>query len=158
MPNSNNRFNEINNVISNHPNTLRRSDVINEHINEVRNEPRVITIQLDSLPAFVEVEGITYYIGFVQNPSYVVSNNFLYSYCNINDRAIEESEYDINEIINDQLSQNRHKHKGLKHKPQIMIDYYIKYIWYNKFIRIKSNKQKRNIYGCFPMNENDDDH
>ena len=113
MPNNNNQFNEINNVISNHPYTLRRSDVINELGNElgneVRNEPRVITIQLDSLPAFVEVEGITYYIGFAYNPSYVASNN-IESYFNIIDRAIEESEYDINEIINEQLSQNRNHH------------------------------------------------
>ena len=156
MPTSNIRFNEINNVISNHPYTLRRSDIINEYINEVRNEPRIITIRLDSLPAFVEIEGITYYIGFAHNPIYEASNN-LDSYSNIMNRAIEESEYDINEIINDQLSQNRHKHKGLKHKPQIIINFYIKYIWYNKFIRIKSNKQKRNIYGCTLINENDDD-
>ena len=159
MPNCNNQFNEINNVISNHPYTLRRSDVINDFLNElgneVRNEPRVITIQLDSLPAFVEVEGITYYIGFAYCPIFNASNN-IDSYCNIIDRSIEESEYDINEIINDQLSQNRHHHKGLKHKPQIMINYYIKYIWYNKFIRIKSNKQKRNIYGCTLINETDD--
>ena len=154
MPTSNIRFNEINNIISNHPYTLRRDDVINEYINEVRNEPRIITIQLDSLPAFIEIEGITYCITY--SPIFNALND-IDSYFNIIDRAIEESEYDINEIINDQLSQNRHKHKGLKHKLQIIINFYIKYIWYNKFIRIKSNKQKLNIYGCTLINENDDD-
>ena len=151
MPTINNRFNEIINDISNHPYTQRINNVIN---NEVRNEPRIITIRLDDLPAFLQIDTITYRITIC--PIYEASNN-LESYSNIMNHAIEESEYDIDEIINEQLSQNRHHHKGLKYKPQIMINYYIKYIWCNKFIRIKSNKQKRNIYGCTLINENDDD-
>ena len=149
MPTINNRFNEIINDISNHPYTQRINNVIN---NEVRNEPRIITIRLDSLPAFLQIDGITYCITYC--PTFEAPND-IESYFNIIDRAIEESEFDINEFISEQLSQKLHHHKGLKYKPQIMINYYIKYIWYNKFIRIKSNKQKRNIYGCTLINEND---
>ena len=70
MPTINNRFNEIINDISNHPYTQRINNVIN---NEVSNEPRIITIRLDCLPAFLQIDGITYYIGFAHNPIYEAS-------------------------------------------------------------------------------------